>query len=69
MPETLQSYFFRHRQKVAFGAVLFLAASLSFGLGYLADQEFNGRPIIIEKCSMIGADAGSFNGSTTPAAQ
>lgn len=40
-----------HRKEVVFGLIIFLVASLSFGLGYLANREFNHAPIIIEKCS------------------
>ena len=40
-----------YRKEVIFGVIIFLTASLSFGLGYLANREFNHAPIIIEKCS------------------
>lgn len=40
-----------YRKEIIFGAIIFLVASLSFGLGYLANREFNHSPIIIEKCS------------------
>ncbi len=40
-----------YQKEVIFGAIIFLTASLSFGLGYLANREFNHAPIIIEKCS------------------
>jgi hypothetical protein len=33
-----------------FGAIIFVVASFSFGLGYLANRQFNHTPIIIEKC-------------------
>jgi len=41
-----------YQKEVIFGAIIFLTASLSFGLGYLANREFNHAPIIIEKCSL-----------------
>lgn len=31
--------------------LIFLISSLSFGLGYLVNREFNHSPIVIEKCS------------------
>ncbi|MBI5306614.1 hypothetical protein HZB04_03460 [Candidatus Wolfebacteria bacterium] len=31
--------------------LIILIATLSFGLGYLSNREFNRAPIIIEKCS------------------
>ena len=42
----------RFRQKeLILGGIIFLVASLSFGLGYLASRDFNHAPIVIEKCS------------------
>ncbi len=38
-------------KEVIFGVIIFLVASISFGLGYLANREFNHAPIIIEKNS------------------
>jgi hypothetical protein len=40
-----------HKREVAFGAILFFVASLSFALGYTASRQFNHAPIIIEKCA------------------
>jgi len=40
-----------YKKEVIFGTIIFLVASLSFGLGYLANREFNHAPIIIEKNS------------------
>ncbi len=40
-----------YEKEVIFGTIIFFVASLSFGLGYLANREFNHAPIIIEKCS------------------
>jgi len=39
------------KKEILFLAILFLVASLSFGLGYLANRELSKPPIIIEKCS------------------
>ncbi|HUX35836.1 MAG TPA: hypothetical protein VMV71_02270 [Candidatus Paceibacterota bacterium] len=40
-----------YEKEIIFGIIIFLVASLSFGLGYLANREFNHAPIIIEKNS------------------
>ncbi len=40
-----------YRKEVVLGFVIFLVASLSFGLGYIANRELNHAPIIIEACS------------------
>ena len=40
-----------HKKEVIFGIIIFLVATISFGLGYLANREFNHAPIIIEKAS------------------
>jgi len=40
-----------HKKEIFFALIIFLVATLSFGLGYLANREFNRTPIIIEKCS------------------
>jgi hypothetical protein len=50
----MQSDFFRtlfHKKEFVIAAAFFIASSLSFGLGYLANREFNHAPIVIEKCS------------------
>lgn len=39
------------KRKIILGVVVFIIASLSFGLGYLANHAFNHAPIIIEKCA------------------
>ena len=39
-----------HQKEIIFGAILFLVSSLSFGLGYVANRQFNHAPIIIETC-------------------
>ena len=40
-----------YKKELLFALIIFLVASLSFGLGYLANREFNHAPIIIEKHS------------------
>jgi predicted negative regulator of RcsB-dependent stress response len=43
---------FKENQKNIFLTILIiLVATLSFGLGYLANREFTHSPIIIEKCA------------------
>jgi hypothetical protein len=49
--EKIKQYITGHKKEVAFGAILFFVASLSFGMGYAASRQFNHAPIIIEKCS------------------
>ena len=41
----------QHKREIVFALIIFLVASLSFALGYLANREMNRAPIIIEKCS------------------
>lgn len=49
--EKIKIYIATHKREVAFGAILFFVASLSFALGYTESRQFNHTPIIIEKCS------------------
>ncbi|MEK9154966.1 MAG: hypothetical protein AAB596_02790 [Patescibacteria group bacterium] len=42
-----------NEKNIMFVILLLLIAFLSFGLGYLANQEFNRAPIIIEKCLTV----------------
>lgn len=46
-----QNWVVFYEKEVIFGVIIFLVASISFGLGYLANREFNHAPIIIEKNS------------------
>ncbi|MCR4328607.1 MAG: hypothetical protein NUV53_03770 [Patescibacteria group bacterium] len=39
-----------HRKEIGFGVIMFLVATISFGLGYLANREYTHAPIIIEQC-------------------
>ncbi len=48
---TVGDWYQNHRKEVVFSAIIFLVASLSFALGYLANHELSHAPIIIEKCS------------------
>jgi len=45
----LRNWFEFHKKEVVFAVIIFLVASVSFGLGYLVNREFNRTPIIIEK--------------------
>jgi hypothetical protein len=47
--EKIRKYIVGHKKEVAFGAILFFVASLSFALGYTANRQFNHAAIIIEK--------------------
>ena len=40
-----------HKRNIILFLLIFLISTLSFGLGYLVNREFNHAPIIIEKCS------------------
>lgn len=51
LKEEMRNKFFLYRRELVLALIIFLVASLSFGLGYLANYEFNRAPIIIEKCS------------------
>ncbi|MEK7193523.1 MAG: hypothetical protein AAB652_01920 [Patescibacteria group bacterium] len=45
----IRDYVVMHKREIVFTLIIFLVATLSFGLGYLANREFNHAPIIIEK--------------------
>ncbi len=40
-----------NKQEIGFAAIIFLVATISFGLGYLANREYTHAPIVIEQCS------------------
>jgi hypothetical protein len=42
---------YEHKKELIFALVVFLVASFSFGLGYMANREYSYAPILIEKCS------------------
>lgn len=44
----MQSWFVNRKKEIIFAVIIFLVAATSFGLGYLANREFNHAPIIIE---------------------
>ncbi len=48
------TFFSHYKKELLLGAIIFLVSSLSFGLGYLANREFNHVPIIIENCRNTG---------------
>ena len=37
-----------HKKEIVFFLIIFAVATLSFGLGYLANRDFNHAPIIIQ---------------------
>ena len=37
------------QKRLVFGIVIFLVATISFGLGYLANRELSHAPIVIQK--------------------
>ncbi len=39
----------KYKKEIIFAAILLLVSTLSFGLGYLANREFNHAPIVIQK--------------------
>ncbi len=47
----IRDYAVAHKREIIFTLIIFLVATLSFGLGYLANREFNHAPIVIEKNS------------------
>ncbi len=51
MIEKSRDWLIFHKKEVIFGVIIFLVATISFGLGYLANRELNHAPIIIEKNS------------------
>lgn len=49
--ERLKNRLSVYKKEIIIFLLIFLISSLSFGLGYLVDRQFNRSPIIIEKCS------------------
>ncbi len=49
--EIIKTWLSEHRKDVIIFFLIFLMCSISFGLGYLVNREFNHAPIVIEKCS------------------
>jgi len=49
--DTLKNYLVFYKKEAIFALIVFMVASLSFGLGYLTNREFNHASISIEKCS------------------
>ncbi len=49
--EIIKTWLSEHRKDIIIFFLIFLMLSISFGLGYLVNREFNHAPIIIEKCS------------------
>ncbi len=53
LQENIKLFYYVHTREIVLVVVTFFVASLSFGLGYLSNREFNHAPIIIEKCSRV----------------
>jgi hypothetical protein len=49
--EFLKNWVVFYKKEILFVIIIFLTASTSFALGYLANREFSHAPIIIEKSS------------------
>ncbi len=49
--EQLLEYIKENQRNILLILLMILIATLSFGLGYLANREFTRAPIIIEKCA------------------
>lgn len=45
----MRDWLYNHKKEIIFTLIVFLVAALSFGLGYLANREYNHAPIIIEQ--------------------
>jgi len=45
----MQNFFQKYKKEITIGLIIFIVASLSFGLGYLANRELDRAAIIIEK--------------------
>ncbi|MDP2598512.1 MAG: hypothetical protein Q8P49_01640 [Candidatus Liptonbacteria bacterium] len=48
MMNQMKEWLVWRKKEVIFSLIIFLTAALSFGLGYLANREFNHAPIVIE---------------------
>jgi hypothetical protein len=49
--EFIKNWVVFYKKEILFVTIVFLVASTSFALGYLANREFNHTPIMIEKCT------------------
>jgi hypothetical protein len=49
--QTIKAWIELHKKEALFCGIIMLTATLSFGLGYFTNREFNHAPIIIEQCS------------------
>ncbi|MCX6702698.1 MAG: hypothetical protein NTW60_02430 [Candidatus Wolfebacteria bacterium] len=47
----IKEWFLIHKKEITIFILVFLLCSLSFGLGYLVNREFNHAPIVINKVS------------------
>ncbi len=49
--ENSKEWFKENQKNIILTFLIIIVATLSFGIGYLANREFTRAPIIIEKCS------------------
>ena len=49
----MKDWFINHKKEIIFAVIIFFVSAISFGLGYLANREFNRAPIIIEKSQTV----------------
>jgi len=49
MRSGFREFISEHKKEIIWFAIVFLVATLSFGLGYLTASQFNHAPIVIEK--------------------
>ena len=49
----IKDWIIDYKKDIIIFLLIFLMCSISFGLGYLVNREFNHAPIIIEKCSEL----------------
>lgn len=47
----IKEFIQEYKKEILKGLLIFLVATISFGLGYLFNRDNNRAPIIIEKCS------------------
>ncbi len=51
MINQLKDWISTHKHDIIIFLLVFLMCSISFGLGYLVNREFNHAPIVIEQCA------------------
>ncbi len=49
--DTFKDWILFHKKELVLFMIIFIVAVISFGLGYLANREYNHAPIIIQETS------------------